>query len=77
MVKGGSWDDFPGVTALCGVRHGRPLALKHILIGFRCSGPGFLLSCHHPATTQDPGELDQNSLSSINTNRIDEKVRHR
>ena len=41
MVKGGSWDDFPGVTALCGVRHGRPLALKHILIGFRCSGPGF------------------------------------
>ena len=35
VVKGGSWDDFPGVTRSA-ARHGRPLELKHILIGFRC-----------------------------------------
>ncbi|MFQ5913645.1 MAG: formylglycine-generating enzyme family protein [Nitrospinota bacterium] len=38
IVKGGSWDDYPGVTRSA-ARHGRPSALKHILIGFRCAGP--------------------------------------
>ncbi len=38
VVKGGSWDDFPGVTRSA-ARHGRPAALKHILVGFRCAGP--------------------------------------
>ena len=36
VVKGGSWDDFPGVTRSA-ARHGRPPALKHILVGFRCA----------------------------------------
>lgn len=36
VVKGGSWDDFPGVTRSA-ARHGRPPELKHILIGFRCA----------------------------------------
>ena len=36
VVKGGSWDDFPGVTRSA-ARHGRPPGLKHILIGFRCA----------------------------------------
>ena len=36
VVKGGSWDDFPGVTRSA-ARHGRPPDLKHILIGFRCA----------------------------------------
>ena len=36
VVKGGSWDDFPGVTRAA-ARHGRPPQLKHILIGFRCA----------------------------------------
>ena len=35
VVKGGSWDDFPGVTRSA-ARHGRPPQLKHILVGFRC-----------------------------------------
>lgn len=38
IVKGGSWDDLPGVTRSA-ARHGRPAGLKHILIGFRCAGP--------------------------------------
>jgi formylglycine-generating enzyme required for sulfatase activity len=38
VVKGGSWDDLPGVTRSA-ARHGRPGDLKHILIGFRCVGP--------------------------------------
>ncbi len=38
VVKGGSWDDLPGVTRSA-ARHGRPANLKHILIGFRCAGP--------------------------------------
>ncbi|MFQ5694242.1 MAG: SUMF1/EgtB/PvdO family nonheme iron enzyme, partial [Nitrospinota bacterium] len=37
IVKGGSWDDFPGVTRSA-ARHGRPPHLKHILVGFRCAG---------------------------------------
>lgn len=37
VVKGGSWDDFPGVTRSA-ARHGRPQHLKHILVGFRCAG---------------------------------------
>ncbi len=37
-VKGGSWDDYPGVTRAA-ARHGRPAALKHILVGFRCVAP--------------------------------------
>lgn len=37
VVKGGSWDDLPGVTRAA-ARHGRPTHLKHILIGFRCAG---------------------------------------
>ena len=36
VVKGGSWDDFPGVTRSA-ARHGRSPELKHILIGFRCA----------------------------------------
>ena len=36
VVKGGSWDDFPGVTRSA-ARHGRPPKLKHILVGFRCA----------------------------------------
>lgn len=36
VVKGGSWDDFPGVTRAA-ARHGRPPQLKHILVGFRCA----------------------------------------
>ncbi len=35
IVKGGSWDDYPGVTRAA-ARHCRPASLKHILIGFRC-----------------------------------------
>ncbi len=38
VVKGGSWDDLPGVTRAA-ARHGRPPELRHILIGFRCAGP--------------------------------------
>lgn len=37
IVKGGSWDDLPGVTRAA-ARHSRPAMLKHILIGFRCVG---------------------------------------
>jgi len=37
IVKGGSWDDLPGVTRPA-ARHARPANLKHILIGFRCAG---------------------------------------
>ncbi|MDX8403054.1 MAG: SUMF1/EgtB/PvdO family nonheme iron enzyme [Mariprofundaceae bacterium] len=33
-VKGGSWDDHGGVCRSA-AHHGRPIALKHILIGFR------------------------------------------
>ncbi len=36
IVKGGSWDDYPGVTRPA-ARHCRPRALRHILIGFRCA----------------------------------------
>lgn len=38
IVKGGSWDDYPGVTRAA-ARHGRPAGLKHILVGFRCVAP--------------------------------------
>ncbi len=37
IVKGGSWDDLPGVTRSA-ARHGRPRDLRHILLGFRCAG---------------------------------------
>lgn len=37
IVKGGSWDDYPGVTRAA-ARHCRPATLRHILIGFRCAG---------------------------------------
>lgn len=37
IVKGGSWDDFPGVTRSA-ARHSRPENIRHILIGFRCAG---------------------------------------
>ena len=37
IVKGGSWDDLPGVTRSA-ARHGRPHDIRHILIGFRCAG---------------------------------------
>ncbi|MFQ5330337.1 MAG: formylglycine-generating enzyme family protein [Thermodesulfobacteriota bacterium] len=37
IVKGGSWDDLPGVTRSA-ARHGRPRDISHILIGFRCAG---------------------------------------
>jgi len=36
VVKGGAWDDLPGVTRTA-ARHGRPAALKHVLMGFRCA----------------------------------------
>jgi formylglycine-generating enzyme required for sulfatase activity len=36
VVKGGSWDDLPGVTRAA-ARHSRPADLKHILVGFRCA----------------------------------------
>lgn len=39
VVKGGSWDDYPGVTRT-GARHGRPRDINHILIGFRCAKEG-------------------------------------
>lgn len=35
IVKGGSWDDKGCGVCRPAARHGRPLALKHILIGFR------------------------------------------
>jgi formylglycine-generating enzyme required for sulfatase activity len=35
MVKGGSWDDKGCGVCRPAARHSRPLALKHILIGFR------------------------------------------
>lgn len=35
LVKGGSWDDYPGVTRPA-AHHCRPKSLRHILIGFRC-----------------------------------------
>lgn len=35
IVKGGSWDDYPGVTRSA-AHHCRPASLKHVLIGFRC-----------------------------------------
>ncbi|VAX17550.1 hypothetical protein MNBD_NITROSPINAE04-524 [hydrothermal vent metagenome] len=37
IVKGGSWDDYPGVTRAA-AHHGRPEKIRHILIGFRCAG---------------------------------------
>jgi len=37
IVKGGSWDDYPGVTRSA-AHHGRPENIRHILIGFRCAG---------------------------------------
>jgi formylglycine-generating enzyme required for sulfatase activity len=36
VVKGGSWDDYPGVTRSA-ARHCRPVGLKHVLVGFRCA----------------------------------------
>lgn len=36
IVKGGSWDDFPGVTRSA-AKHCRPNNLKHVLVGFRCA----------------------------------------
>lgn len=38
VVKGGSWLDLPGITRSA-ARRGHPAELKHILIGFRCTGP--------------------------------------
>jgi len=35
IVKGGSWDDKGCGVCRPAARHGRPVALKHILIGFR------------------------------------------
>ena len=35
LVKGGSWDDKGCGVCRPAARHGRPIALKHILIGFR------------------------------------------
>jgi formylglycine-generating enzyme required for sulfatase activity len=36
VLKGCSWDDLPG-TCRAAMRHGRPAATRHILIGFRCA----------------------------------------
>jgi len=35
-VRGGSWDDLPGITR-GSARHSRPSPLRHILLGFRCA----------------------------------------
>lgn len=35
LVKGGSWDDKGCGVCRAAARHGRPAAIKHILIGFR------------------------------------------
>lgn len=35
IVKGGSWDDKGCGVCRPGARHGRPAAIKHILVGFR------------------------------------------
>jgi formylglycine-generating enzyme required for sulfatase activity len=35
LVKGGSWDDKGCGVCRAAARHGRPAALKHILVGFR------------------------------------------
>lgn len=35
-VRGGSWDDLPGITR-GSARHSRPSDLNHILVGFRCA----------------------------------------
>ena len=37
IVKGGSWDDYPGVVRSA-ARHERSKDIKHVLIGFRCTG---------------------------------------
>lgn len=47
VVKGGAWDDFPGVTRSA-AKHGRPAALKHILIGFRWPGRPLWNNDFHP-----------------------------
>lgn len=38
IVKGCAWDDDPGLCRPA-FRHGRPAESRHILIGFRCTGP--------------------------------------
>ncbi len=38
IVKGGSWDDSGCGVCRPAARHGRPAAIKHILIGFRLVG---------------------------------------
>jgi formylglycine-generating enzyme required for sulfatase activity len=36
MVKGSSWEDFAGLGRAAS-RHGRPPAIRHAIIGFRCA----------------------------------------
>jgi formylglycine-generating enzyme required for sulfatase activity len=38
-VKGSAWDDYAGVGRGAS-RHGRPVGVRHILIGFRCAADG-------------------------------------
>lgn len=38
-VKGSAWDDYAGVGRGAS-RHGRPRALRHVIIGFRCAADG-------------------------------------
>lgn len=57
IVKGGSWDDLPGVTRSA-ARHDRPAALKHVLIGFRCAAGGAVIGALPSAATGTaPGGL--------------------
>ena len=37
-VKGSAWDDFAGLGRGAG-RHGRPVAARHVIVGFRCAAP--------------------------------------
>ena len=37
VVKGSAWDDFAGVGRGAS-RHGRPVSIRHAIIGFRCAG---------------------------------------
>lgn len=39
VMKGCAWDDEAGLCRPA-FRHGRPAESRHILIGFRCAGPG-------------------------------------
>jgi formylglycine-generating enzyme required for sulfatase activity len=37
MVKGSAWEDFGGLGRGAS-RHGRPVGIRHVIVGFRCAG---------------------------------------